>query len=445
MTPTHAHVLAELARRQPEHKIGPSLARITALMDLLGEPQRSAPVIQITGTNGKGSTAIVVDALLRAQGLRTGRYASPHLADPRERVSIDGQPLSEDDFDQVWTEIEPYVNLVDAQLLDGLEMTMFEILTGLAYAAFADAPVDVQVIEVGMGGTWDATNVADAAVAVFTPIAYDHMDYLGDTLEAIATEKAGIIKPGSHVVVAGQEPAAAKVLLGRCAELGVPVSREGIDFAVLERQMAVGGQVVRLESAGGPAGDLYLPLYGDAMARNAVLAVAAVEALGGGRGLEPGVIEDGWGEVVAPARTERVHVAPPIVIDTCHNPAAVASALDTMDEAYAFTPQIAVWGMMADKAVDAVLALLEPRVTTLVATQATNRRALPAAELAQRAAAVFGADRVVVRPELADAIDAAVGLADDAGAGAGIFLAGSVALAGEARALLGGPGDTDAG
>jgi len=436
MNTTHALVLEGLNRRWPEDRIAPSLGRIEALMDVLGEPQKAAPMIHITGTNGKGSTAIIIEALLRAQGLRTGRYSSPHLTDPRERICVDGQPISEEEFDRVWADIEPYVHMVDDRLIDGVRMTGFEVLTGMAYACFADAPVDVMVVEVGMGGSWDATNVADATVAVFTPISLDHTEYLGDSLEDIAAEKAGIIKSESHVVLAGQDPAVARVLLERCVKLGIPVVREGVDFALLDRQMAVGGQVVRLESAGGPVGDLYLPLYGESMARNAVLAVASVEALDGMRGLDPSVIEDGFNEVVAPARTERVHVSPPIVIDTCHNPAAVASALDTMDEAFAFAPQIGVWGMMADKDVDAVLALLEPRVSTLVVTQAASPRAMPADELAEYAAEIFGEDRVVVRPDLPDAIETAVALADEAGAGAGIFLAGSAALAGQARSLF---------
>ena len=223
----HADVVAELRQRQPEHQIGPSLARIRALTELLGDPQRSAPVIQITGTNGKGSTAIMIDALLRAQGLRTGRYASPHLSDLTERISIDGRPISVDVFDQTWDQIRPYVTMVDAQRIDGLAMTFFEVLTGMAFAVFADAPVDVMVLEVGMGGSWDATNVADAAVAVVTPIGLDHTDYLGESLAEIATEKAGIIKEGSVAVLAGQEPEAARVLVEHCATVGALMVREG--------------------------------------------------------------------------------------------------------------------------------------------------------------------------------------------------------------------------
>jgi dihydrofolate synthase/folylpolyglutamate synthase len=429
-------VLAELMRRTGEHQIGPSLDRIAMLMDLMGDPQHSAPVIQITGTNGKGSTAIIVDGLLRAQGLRTGRFTSPHLVDPAERICVDGQPISPEDFDRIWAEIEPLVGIVDAQEVGGIPMTFFEVMTGLAYACFADAPVDVMVIEVGMGGTWDATNVANASVAVFTEISLDHRNYLGDTLEEIATEKAGIIKDNSTVVLAGQDPRVAKVLLARCAKLGVPTSKEGVEFSLLERAMAVGGQVVRLESAGGPVGSLFLPLFGQEMARNAVLAVAAVEALDGMRGLDPSVIEDGFNEVEAPARSEKVHSAPPIVIDTCHNPAAVASTLNTVDEAFAFSPQFAIWSMMADKDVDQVLALLEPRVAVLIATEADTPRALSAEDLGVRAREFFGDDRVRVCPDVADAIDMAVALTDEAGAGSGILIGGSVVLAGQARVLL---------
>lgn len=433
---THSQVLTQLAARWPEDRVGASLERIATLMDILGSPHKAAPMIHITGTNGKGSTAIIVDGLLRAQGLRTGRYTSPHLSDPRERISVDGHPISEDDFDQVFTEIAPYVAMVDAQLIDAQPMTAFEVLTGMAYACFADAPVDVMVVEVGMGGTWDATNVADASVAVITPIELEHTEYLGNTLTMIAQEKAGIIKPGSVAVLAGQDPEVARALLNRCSELGVQSLAEGIDFALLDRRMAIGGQMVRLESAGGPVGDLFLPLFGEVMARNAVLAVAAVEALAGMRELDPSVIEDGFAEVIAPARCELVHNSPPIVIDTAHTPVAVTAVLKAVDEAFGFAPLIAVIGMMADKNAEAILELLEPHVTQLVVTSAATARAMPAGELGLRANQVFGPTRVVVRPHLPDAIDEVVRLGDEAGPGTGIILLGSVALAGQARLLL---------
>lgn len=432
----HIDVITDLTSRWPENKVAPSLGRIKALMELLGEPQKSASMIHITGTNGKGSTAIIADALLRAQGLRTGRYTSPHLADPRERICIDGQPISEALFDKTWTEIAPYVDMVDDQLIDGVPMTFFEVVTGMAYACFADAPVDVMVVEVGMGGRWDATNVADAAVAVFTPISLDHMDYLGDSIDKIAKEKAGIIKHETRVVLAGQGPEAASVLLRTAAKIGASVVREGVEFGVLERVPAVGGQVIRLETAAGPIPDLFLPLHGADMARNASRAVAAVEELYGGRGLNPKVIEDGFALVEAPARTELVHSSPPIVLDTCHNPAAVASTLATMDEAFAFAPQFAVWGMMADKDIPTTLALLEPEVQMIVVAQANTPRAMKAEKLGALAVAIFGEDRVIVEPSLPNAIERAVQLADEAGPGAGILIAGSSFLAGEAREAL---------
>lgn len=436
MNDTHRSVVADLRRRQPESEIGPSLARIQALVDLLGGPHRSAPVIHVTGTNGKGSTATMIDALLRAQGLRTGRYASPHLVDVTERISVDGRPVSEEVFDEAWEQIRPYVEMVDEQRIDGIAMTFFEVVTGLAFAIFADAPVDVVVLEVGMGGAWDATNVADADVAVVTPISLDHTEYLGDTLAEIAAEKAGIIKPGSVAVLAGQAPEAAQTLVARCAEVGALVEREGVDFGLVERTPAVGGQMVRLDAADGVLDDVHLPLYGAHMARNAALALAAVEAFDGGRGLSHDVVSAGLGDVVAPARTERVRTSPAVVLDTAHNPAAVRAALDAVVEAYAFAPLVAVVGMMADKDVLAALQELEGDVDTLVATQASGSRAMSAGQLAELAVSVLGEERVHVRADLAGAIETAVSLADDAGPTAGVLVIGSAALAGEARALL---------
>ncbi|MDR0959419.1 MAG: dihydrofolate synthase [Propionibacteriaceae bacterium] len=433
----HAQVLASLLARWPEHRVAPSLGRIAPLMELLGEPQRSAPVVHITGTNGKGSTAIVIDALLRAQGLRTGRYSSPHLVDVRERIAIDGEPISAERFDDLAEEIAPLVALIDERLIDGVKVTFFEYLTAMAYAAFADAPVDVMIVEVGLGGAWDATNVADGAVSVVTPISLDHTHLLGDTLTAIAQEKAGIIKPGGRAVLAGQEQEAAAVLVARAVEAGAQVTVEGVDFALLDRQIAVGGQVIRLETAGGgPIGDLHLPLHGASMAHNAVLAVAAVEAFNGGRGLDPAVVQDGFDAVVAPARSELVHSGPPVVIDTAHNPAAVASTVATIREAYSFSPLIAVWAMMADKDARGSLELLEPDVATLIVTTLDTPRARPAEELGDLAREIFGPERVVVVPHVADAIDRAIMTADLAGIGAGILVAGSVILAGQARDLL---------
>src|SRR5688500_5862461 len=256
---SHAEIVAALTSRWPEHRPAPSLGRIRALTELLGDPQQAFPVIHLTGTNGKGSTAAMIESLLRADGLRTGRFTSPHVMSVNERITIDGAPITDERFDATWFEVEPYVALVDEQQIDGVSMTFFEIITAMAYAAFADAPVDVAVVEVGLGGTWDATNVADADVAVITPIDLDHTHLLGESSTQLAAEKAGIIKPGAHVILAGQSLEAAQVLLQRCAEVGALPQREGIDFGVLTRQVGVGGQLIRLNGAEGPVDDIFLP------------------------------------------------------------------------------------------------------------------------------------------------------------------------------------------
>lgn len=441
MSRTHAQIVAELQDRWPEHRVAPSQARVRALCDLLGSPERSLPVILIAGTNGKGSTALMIDSLLRALGLRVGRYASPHLVDVTERISIDGEPISAEAFDALVEEVSPLVELVDAQLLEGVRMTFFEVMTALAYAAFADAPVDVAVVEVGLGGRWDATNVVEAEVAVVCPVDLDHTHLLGGTVAEIAAEKAGIIKAGAKAVLAAQQPEAARVLLARCAEVGAEVLREGVEFGLIGRTPAIGGQVLRLDTAEGPLGDLFLPLFGAHMAQNAALAVAAVEAFLGGKPLPPEVISAGLEQVEAPARLEIVRRSPTVVIDTCHNPHGARATIDAVTEAFDFTPLVGVVAMMADKDVDGVLGIFAEAMTSVVCTSiGSTTRALPAADLGERAAGVFGADRVVVVPGMAEAIEEAVRLADEAGPGSGVLIAGSVYAAGEARALLVRPG-----
>lgn len=441
MSRTHAQIVAELQDRWPEHRVAPSQARVRALCDLLGSPERSLPVILIAGTNGKGSTALMIDSLLRALGLRVGRYASPHLVDVTERISIDGEPISAEAFDALVEEVSPLVELVDAQLLEGVRMTFFEVMTALAYAAFADAPVDVAVVEVGLGGRWDATNIVEAEVAVVCPVDLDHTHLLGGTVAEIAAEKAGIIKAGAKAVLAAQQPEAARVLLARCAEVGAEVLREGVEFGLIGRTPAIGGQVLRLDTAEGPLGDLFLPLFGAHMAQNAALAVAAVEAFLGGKPLPPEVISAGLEQVEAPARLEIVRRSPTVVIDTCHNPHGARATIDAVAEAFDFTPLVGVVAMMADKDVDGVLGIFAEAMTSVVCTSiGSTTRALPAADLGERAAGVFGADRVVVVPGMAEAIEEAVRLADEAGPGSGVLIAGSVYAAGEARALLVRPG-----
>lgn len=435
-SPRHQQVVAELVNRWPESRPAPSLGRIEALCTLLADPQDACTVIQITGTNGKGSTAIMIDALLRALGLRTGRFASPHLSDVTERICVDGEPISPELFDDQWEQIKPLVKLVDAEQIDGVAMTFFEVITGLAYATFADAPVDVAVMEVGMGGLWDATSVAKPKVSVVAPIALDHTHILGSTIPQIAREKAGIIKPGCVAVLADQDPEAQQVLMERCLAMGAPMRAEGKDFGLIDRRLAVGGQVVRLNTMAGPVGELFLPLYGGHMARNAALAVAAVEALIG-RPIDPGIIQEGFDMVVAPARLEVMQHDPVVLLDTCHNPHGATATMAAVAESFNFHPLIGVVAMMRDKDVEQVLEIFETGMHTVVATRASSTdRGMPVDELADLAGEIFGPQRVERADTVDEALKMAIGLAEQSGPEAGVLVAGSVYSAGEARDLL---------
>lgn len=437
-TPSHSAIVTALTSRWPEHRVAPSLGRVAALTELLGDPQQAYPVIQITGTNGKGSTAAMIDGLLRSVGLRTGRFTSPHLTDIGERIRIDGEPLSPERFDEVWAEIEPYVELVDQRQIDGVAMTFFEIITGMAYAAFADAPIDVAIVEVGLGGSWDATNVADAKVAVITPIDLDHTHLLGGTVTEIAGEKAGIIKSGAQAVLAGQQPEVARILLRRASDVGATVQREGLEFGVLDRTMGVGGQQLRLDSAAGPIDDIFLPVYGAHQAQNAALALAAAEAFVGLKGIDPDVVREGFAAVEAEGRLEIVRRSPPVLLDAAHNPHGARAAAAAIGETFDFTPLVGVLAIMKDKDAEGVLSAYADLFTSVITTQvASTDRGLPAEELADLAAGVFGADRVRAVPRMDDAIEAAIAEAEAEGATTpGVVITGSVIAVGEARTLL---------
>ena len=435
---SHAEIVAELTSRWPEHRVAPSLGRIRALTELLGDPQHAYPVIHLTGTNGKGSTAAMIESLLRADGLRTGRFTSPHLMNVTERITIDGEPISDERFDELWLEIKPYAALVDQQMIDGVPMTFFEIITAMAFAAFADAPIDVAVVEVGLGGAWDATNVADADVAVVTPIDLDHTHLLGKTITEITQEKAGIIKPGAHAILAGQSVEAAEILLARCAEVGALPQREGLDFGVIDRKLAVSGQLIRLSGADGPVDDIFLPLYGAHQAANAGQALAAVEAFLGLKALNPDVIREGFAQVHFPGRLELVRRSPAVVLDAAHNPHGAQAASAAITEAFAFTPLIGVIAVMVDKDARGILEGFEEIMNHVVITQvASTSRGMPAEVLGELAKELFGESRVSVVPRLDDAIDRAVALAEaDVVGSAGVLITGSVVAIGEARTLL---------
>jgi dihydrofolate synthase/folylpolyglutamate synthase len=418
------------------------LSRIQALLDLLGSPQRAYPAIHITGTNGKTSTARMIDALLRAHGLRTGRYTSPHLRSIRERISIESEPISEERFVEVYDEVAPVARFLDekADEAGAGTLTYFDMTTAMAFAAFADAPVDVAVVEVGLGGAEDSTNVLQAQTSVILPIGLDHMEWLGDTIADIAWAKAGIVHKGATLICAAQPEEAMRPILRRCAEVSATIAREGSEFGVLRRSLAVGGQALTLQGLSGEYDDIFLPLHGAHQAQNAAVALAAVEVfLGAGteRSLDPQVVRDGFAVVTSPGRLERVRSAPAILLDAAHNPAGMVATVAALRDEFDFSQLIAVVAVLADKDAVGILEELEPVAQQIVVTHNTSPRAMPASELGELAARVFGPERVQVKPAMPDAIETAVGLAEAAGeSGSGVLITGSVVTVADARRLL---------
>ncbi|WP_139977871.1 bifunctional tetrahydrofolate synthase/dihydrofolate synthase [Nocardioides litoris] len=443
---TYDEVEDALLSRWPETRLEPSLDRIQAFCELLGDPQRTFRSIHLTGTNGKTSTARMIDALLRSLELRTGRFTSPHVQRMTERISIDGEPMDDEAFVRAFNDVAPYTHLVDADQPHPL--SFFETVVGMAYAAFADAPVDVAVVEVGMGGSWDATNVIDADVAVLLPIAVDHARYLGETPAQVAREKVGIIKPGATVVVAQQEPDVAAVIVERAVEVGATIAREGLELGVVARSPAVGGQLVSLQGLRARYDDLFLPLFGAHQAQNAALALAAVEAFVGELPLGDEVVREAFAAVTSPGRLEIVRRSPTIVLDAAHNPHGAEATAAALEDSFQLDPVVGVIGVMGDKDAEGLLVAFEPHLAHVVVTQSSSGRATPAAELARVAVEVFGEDRVTVEPRLADAIDTAAALAEAGEALAGsslssgaVLVTGSVVTVGEARSLLVRPGE----
>jgi dihydrofolate synthase/folylpolyglutamate synthase len=445
-----------LDQRWPETKLEPSTARISALMEMLGSPQLGYPSIHIAGTNGKTSVARMVDALLTALHRRTGRTTSPHLQSAVERISIDGRPISPAKYVDTYREIEPFVQLVDQQseAAGGPAMSKFEVVTGMAFAAFADAPVDVAVVEVGLGGRWDATNVVNAPVAVITPIGVDHADYLGDTIAEIAGEKAGIITrqeddlvPTDTVAIIGRQlPEAMEVLLAQTVRADAAVAREDSEFSVRRRQVAVGGQLLELQGLGGVYSEIFLPLHGAHQAHNAVVALAAVEAFfgaGADRQLDIDGVRAGFAAVTSPGRLERMRTAPTVFIDAAHNPAGATALAEALQEEFDFRFLVGVVSVMADKDVDGILTALEPVFDQIVVTHNGSPRALEVEALAMRAEERFGPERVVTAATMPDAIETATALVEASGdaveafGGAGVVITGSVVTAGVARTLFG--------
>lgn len=440
----YLEVEQSLLARWPESMIDPDLSRIAAVMELLGDPQRAYPVIHLAGTNGKTSTARMIESLLRSFGLATGMFTSPHLHSMRERIQLGGDSVDTARFLTAYDDIEPYLNIVDERSVaaGGPPLSYFEAITAIAFAAFADAPVDVAVMETGMGGRWDSTNVADGQVVVITPVDLDHQAYLGDTVEQIAGEKAGIIKPGSQVVLAEQQLAAAEVLLARAEEVGANVVREGAQFGVSQRVLAVGGQVLSIQGLGGTYEDLFLPLFGGHQARNAAVALAAVESFlgGGAQLLDVELVRAGFAESTSPGRLEIVRRAPTVLVDAAHNPHGARALVEAVRDSFDFTYLVGVLAVLRDKDVRGLLEAVEPLLSQVVITSNSSPRSMAADELAAVAVEVFGADRVEVALRFPDAVETAIQRADEAaaelGGGAGVLVTGSVVTAADGRLLF---------
>ena len=427
-----------LLNRWPETRINPTLERIALLADLLGSPQLSYPTIHIAGTNGKTTTTRLIDSLCFELGLRTGRFTSPHLESYLERICINGEMISEAAMIATYEDVAPYFQLVDERMSHRL--SFFEAITGLSFVAFAEHPVDVGIFECGMGGEWDSTNVINAKVSVVTPIGLDHTQYLGDTLTAIATTKSGIIKPGSFAVLARQELDPAQVLMRKCAEVEATPIREGVEYQVSNRSLAVGGQLISIKGVYGDYEELFLPLHGEHQASNAATALAAVEVFAGERKLDEELVRTAFAKASSPGRCEIVHRSPTVIIDAAHNPHGAKSLRKTIESEFDFESIIGIVAPMGDKDTDGILEEFEAIMTTVIITKNSSHRAAPIDELAAQAREIFGGDRVLTKDSLESAIDAAFAQArfevEMNEKSCAVLIAGSVISAGEARAFI---------
>jgi dihydrofolate synthase/folylpolyglutamate synthase len=424
---------AALLARWPENRIAPTLERIQALVDALGSPQLSYPTIHIGGTNGKTTTSRMVDSLLFSMGLRTGRFTSPHLETYRERIAINGEPIDPKDLIFTYNDIAAYFDFIDSKFDN--PVSFFEAVTALAFAAFAEHPIDIGIIEVGMGGEWDATNVVKADVSIITPIGLDHMEYLGNTLTEIASTKAGIIKEGGFAVLSQQEPEVAVELLRKAAEVGADVAREGVEYSVIARAVAIGGQLLTIQGLKGVYDEIFIPLHGKHQASNAAAALVAVEVFFGENELDIDAVREGFAQVKSPGRCEVIHRDPTIILDAAHNPHGSIALHQTLDSEFTFDEIIGVVGVMGDKDARGILVNFEKFMDSIIVTKNSSHRAMDVSDLEKLSIEIFGADRVHSAPNLEAAIEKALKdsirpLSDES---LGIVVTGSVVTVGEAR------------
>ncbi|WP_348787600.1 Mur ligase family protein [Leifsonia sp. NPDC080035] len=426
-------LLARIGEGAPERRLDATRRAV----ELLGDPQRAYPIIHITGTNGKTSTSRIIESLLRAYGLRTGLLTSPHLVSFNERIVIDGQPIGDEDLVRNWEDVRPYLEIVDSELVEAGKqpLTFFEALTALAFAAFADAPVDVAVIEVGMGGEWDSTNVGDGQVAVFTPISLDHTKQLGDTVREIARTKAGIIKPSADVVTSAQTTEAMAELEEAARLTESTLAAQPGAFDVAATRVAVGGQLVTVRGRAATYEDVFLPLYGDHQAQNAAVAVAAVETFLG-RGTQPlkaDLVEEGFATATSPGRLQLIGIEPTVLVDAAHNPAGAATLADALRRYFDFDEITFVLGSLGDKDARGVVRALTPVATQFFVTEPSSDRALPAEDLGDVVREEAGDEATIVYSDALDALEAAREWAGEEARRA-VVVTGSIVLVGAAMA-----------
>ena len=435
---TAGEIYAQLRERTGEATPQPRLDPVRRLTDLLGQPQLLYPVIHVGGTNGKTTTARAIESVLRAYGLKTGLFTSPHLTDFTERIQIEGENIPPETLAAVWDEMQPALNIVDGELeaAGTPRLTFFEVLVALAYAAFADAPVEVAIVEIGLGGEWDATNIVDAEVSVMTPVDLDHMHLLGNTLGEIARTKSFIAKPGKPFVVAAQSDEVLAELDARAKDIGAPMLLAGRDFSLRGDTSGVGGRIVEITGTRGHEYDGYfIPLYGPHQAENVLLAVAAVEAfLDVDRPIPDDALEQGLGALTSPGRLQPIGVQPLVLVDAAHNPHGAVTLTHAINESFSFSDLILVIGSLDDKDAHGMLEALLPLTSNVYVVGVTSERSRDPEELATISRTLRDDLNLQLFDDLEEAVDEARGWAAEAD-GRGVLITGSVVLAGEALQL----------
>lgn len=394
--------LDELYSRKPEHQMRPRLEPTRIACEVLGNPQFNYPVIHITGTNGKTSTARIIERILRELGLKTGRLTSPHLVRFNERISLDGEPISDEKFLETYSETKPILAMVDQKLVAMGEqpLTFFEAMTAIAFQIFSDAPVDALVLEVGIGGEWDSTNVANADVAVFTAIDLDHTKQLGNTVEEIASTKAGIIKEKSAVVSSPQKPSVAEVLRNRAQG---DFLLAGEDFGLTDYAAEGYGTRFSVNGTAGNYPSLWMPIIGSHQAENAATAIAAVEQFLGSRAIADEYLRVAIADTVSPGRLQVISKQPLMVLDGAHNPAGLVSLSNAISEHFANPDRLGLVAMVADKDIDSAARQFAQMFPRIIVTQLASERALPAEDLSSKII-THGGSVIATIPEVSKAL-----------------------------------------